>query len=132
MTDDTKIAVEQNPYNGKWDVGWRWDDGEFTPYLCGYRTKAEAEAEIPGFDKRVEKEAQDFASEQDAEEREQNERYPNLGYVREQIKKLWERSRAGAAWDAQNKLYHLLDMDLAEHIRWPLPSWKAIKSGRPY
>jgi hypothetical protein len=34
--------------------------------------------------------------------------------------------------DADNKLSYLLDLDLAEHITWPLPSWKAIKSRRVY
>jgi hypothetical protein len=37
-----------------------------------------------------------------------------------------------ASFDANDKLTQLLDMDLHEHISWPLPSWKAIKSGRVY
>lgn len=35
-------------------------------------------------------------------------------------------------FDARQKLDWLLDLDLAEHITWPPPSWQAIKSGRVY
>jgi hypothetical protein len=34
--------------------------------------------------------------------------------------------------EASDKLNTLLVMDLHEHITWPLPSWKAIMSGRVY
>jgi hypothetical protein len=58
-----------------------------------------------------------------------NERDENLTYVRSQIAKIHTPWRSA---EASDKLNTLLDMDLAEHIRWPLPSWKAIKSGRVY
>ena len=76
-----------------------------------------------------------YLAEEEAAEREQNLEFPNLGYVRDQIKKLNDSSNVedwAASFNAQNKLDALLDMDLAEHISWPLPSWKAIKSGRVY
>jgi hypothetical protein len=126
---DSKITVERNPYDGTWSVGWKWDDGEFTPQFCGYRTRKEAEAEIPGFDKRVERELKTYSDEKDADEREQNERWPNLGYIRGRIKKIRDPKKA---LDAMWKLDALLNMDLHEHITWPLPSWKTIESGRVY
>ncbi|MGO4506027.1 hypothetical protein AB4Z51_03335 [Bradyrhizobium sp. 2TAF36] len=129
MSTKSTIAVEQNPYSGTWDVGWKWDDGEFTPQFCGYATREEAEAEIPGFDERVQREYDEWAREKDAEEREQNERWPNIGYVRARIKKMKDPNKA---FDAGWKLDALLDMDLHEHIDWPLPSWTAIKSRRVY
>jgi hypothetical protein len=129
---EPKIVVEQNPYNGAWDVGWDYDEVGFTPCFCGYATKEEAEAQIPGFDERVERELQAYMDEQDVLELEQNKRFPNLGYVRQQINKLAERGKNDQAFDALQKLDWLLDLDLAEHISWPLPSWKAIKSGRVY
>jgi hypothetical protein len=129
---ESKIVVEQNPYNGTWDVGWECDEVGFTPHFCGYATKKEAEAQIPGFDERVERALQTYTDEQDVLEREQNKRFPNLGYVRQQINKLAERGKNDQAFDALQKLDWLLDLDLAEHISWPLPSWKAIKSGRVY
>ena len=67
MSDETKIAIERNPYNGTWDLGWKCADdheftpGEFTPMFCGYATKAEAKADIAGFDERVEKDLKDYA-----------------------------------------------------------------------
>jgi hypothetical protein len=39
---ESVIAIEQNPNNGKWDVGWKWENGDFAPYECGL-TKAAAE-----------------------------------------------------------------------------------------
>ena len=88
MTTKSTIAVEQNPYNGTWDVGWKSHDGEFTPGFCGYATREEAEAEIPGFDERMQKDLDAYAREKDDEEQEQNERWPNIGYVRARIKKI--------------------------------------------
>jgi hypothetical protein len=128
-----KVVVEHNQYNGTWDVGWRSADGDFTPCFCGYPTRQAAEAEIPGFDARLEAESEAFRAEKEAEEREQNERFPNLGYVRAKIKKLRDNPKTWAAsFDADDKLDELLAMDLHEHINWPLPSWKAIRSRRVY
>ena len=141
MSSKMKIAVEQNPYNGTWDVGWKWADddefmpGEFTPHFCGYKTRKLAEAEIPGFDERVKKETDEMLQKtaaEEAEEAEQNEEFPNLAYVRAEIAKLGKRGKQDAAFEALRKLDWLLDLDLAEHITWPLPSWAAIKSGRVY
>jgi hypothetical protein len=129
-----EIVAQQNQYTGEWDVGWQDADG-FTAAFCGYRTKQEAEAVIPDFNRRLDQQFADWKQQKDAEEREQNERWPNLGYVRAQIKKMAARGTAkdkGAAFDAALKLNHLLDMDLHEHISWPLPSWKAINSNRVY
>jgi hypothetical protein len=132
----TIIAVERNPYNGTWEVGWKdQNDGEFTPYLCGLETREEAEAEIPGFDERVRREFDAYVREQEAIEAEQNARWPNLGHVRARIKKLRDSGDAkkwAASLDASSKLDALLDMGLHEFIEWPLPSWKAIKSRRVY
>ena len=129
MTTKSTIVVEQNPYSGTWDVGWKSEDGEFTPNFCGYATREEAEAEIPGFDERVQRDFDAFAREKDAEEREQNERWPNIGHVRARIKKMKDPLKA---LDAGWKLDALLDMGLHERIDWPLPSWKAIESRRVY
>ena len=134
QAEKTPVVVEQNSNNGTWDVGWQTPDG-FVPQYCGYATKKEAEAEIPGFDERLEREFSAFMAGKDAEEREQNEVYPNLGYVRTRIKKLIDRGRPqdlAAAFDAGQKLDWLLDMDLHQHITWPLPSWPQIRSGRVY
>jgi hypothetical protein len=125
----SKIVVEKNPYNGTWEVGWKSKDGVFTPEFCGDRTKKEAKAEIPGFDGRVKRNLETYMQEKDAEEREQNEQWSNLGYVRDQIKKIKDPFKS---LDATWKLKALLDMDLHEHIEWPLPSWKAIESGCVY
>ncbi len=57
--ENPTIAVDQNPYDGTWDVGWKWADGSFTEHFCGFKTKEEAEAEIPGFDARVERELEE-------------------------------------------------------------------------
>ena len=135
MTDETKIVVEQNPYDGTWDVGWESDDGQFTPQFCGYTTKEEAEAEIPGFDERVEREFKAWCEEKDAEEQEENKRWPNVRRVRARIKKLSDSGKPEnllRAFDASDKLAVLMDMDRHEHITWPLPSWEAIESGRAY
>ena len=35
MTVKDKVVVDRNPHNGKWDVGWRHADGEFTPHFAG-------------------------------------------------------------------------------------------------
>jgi hypothetical protein len=133
---ESKVVVERNPYNDTWEVGWAaHDEFDFTPYLCGYATREEAEAEIPGFDDRLKSDMQAFMQEKDANEREQNERFPNIGYVRAKIKKLRDRGNSidfVKSFDSSRKLDYLLDLDLAEHITWPLPSWKAIKSGRVY
>jgi hypothetical protein len=131
----TKIVAEQNPHSGNWEVGWKSDDGEFTPYLCDCRTREEAEAEIPGFDERVRRDGEALQRELEADEREQDERWPNLGYVRAKIRGLRDSGKAedwARSFDANCKLDELLSMDLHEHIAWPLPSWKAIKSGRVY
>lgn len=125
---ESKIVVEQNEYNGKWDVGWESEEG-FAPMFCGYATREEAEAQVPGFDERVKKEFDEWNAERDAIERWQNERFPNLAYVRSKIEKIKDPFRA---IDARQKLNWLLDLDLAERIEWPLPSWRAIKSGRVY
>ncbi len=61
--------------------------------------------------------------------RRQNEEYPNLAHVRDRIDKIKDPNRA---LDVMHKLNWLLQLDLAEHITWPLPSWRAIKSGRVY
>ena len=135
MSAKSKVDAERNRYNNTWDVGWRHADGEFTPYLCGYRTKKAAAAEIPGFNQRVESDLKALMEEKDVEEHEQAERFPNLGYVRAKIKELRDSGTAedwAASFDASGKLEQLLDMDLHEHIGWPLPSWKAIKSRRVY
>jgi hypothetical protein len=123
------IAVERNPYNNTWDVGWRSADGEFTPHFCGYKTKTEAEAMVPDFDRLVEQDLNNFMKQTEAEEREQNKRWPNLRYARARIKKLKDLRKA---LDAQWKLDALLSMELHAHISWPLPSWKTINSGRAY
>ncbi len=107
-----------------WDVGWQDDEVGFIPQFYGYQTREEAEAEIPGFYERLERK-------REAEEREENERFPNLGYVRAKIKEL-HGSDLTKFFDAQDKLDALLDMNLYERITWPLPSWKAIKSRRGY
>ena len=123
----TKIVVQLNPHNDTWDVGWEFDDAEFCPYLCGYATKQEAEAEIPDFDERVKKDQQVFNAEVEAKEQWENQRFPNLAYVRAKIKKIKDPARY---FDAADKLDWLLNYDLHEHITWPLPSWQAIKSRR--
>ena len=129
MNDEAKIVAEQNPYNGTWDVGWKWEDGDFTAQFCGYAAKEEAEAQIPGFDERVERELQAFMAKQQAE----NEEWPNLGHVRQQINKLVERGKNDQAFDASQKLNWLIDVGANyERIRWPLPSWTAIRSGQAY
>jgi hypothetical protein len=124
----SKIAVERNPHNDTWDIGWLWNDGDFTPHYCGYPTRKAAEAQIPDFDERVEREQRNYEAEKEAAEREQNEQWPNIGHVRQQIKKLHERGEHDQAFDARWKLDELLDMERHEHISWPLPSWKALKS----
>jgi hypothetical protein len=77
-----KIVVQQNPYNGTWDVGWLHEDGVFTQGFCGYATKEEAEAEIPGFNEKIDKQFESYRREQEEEERYQNEQWPNIAYVR--------------------------------------------------
>ena len=119
-----KIVVQQNPYNGTWDVGWLGEDGEFTPGFCGYASKEEAEAEIPGFDEKLKAQYESYAKEQDEIEREQNERWPNIAYVRQKIRAMRNPLKA---LDAHDKLSAMLNMDLHERIGWPLPSWKAIE-----
>jgi hypothetical protein len=128
----TKIVVEENPYNNTWEVGWKSDDGEFAPYLCGYATREEAEAEIPGFDDRVKRDLEELEREQIAAEREEAERWPNLGRVRAKVRKLRDSGKAedwAKSFDANQKLDELLSRGLHEYIEWPLPSWKKIKSG---
>jgi hypothetical protein len=132
MTKIVGVIAEQNPHSGEWEVGWKSDDGEFTPRFCGYSTKEEAEAEIPGFHERLDKEEAEWMRKNEENERREAERWPNLGHVRAEIKKLANRGKADKAFDAFQKLNWLLELDLAEHIDWPLPSWKAIKSGRVY
>jgi hypothetical protein len=135
MTAKSVIVVEQNPYNDTWEVGWKSEEYGFTLGCCGFATKEEAEAEISGFDERMQREFQGYMDEKDAEEREQNERWPNLGFVRAKIKKLRDSGKPAdwaKSFDASQKLDALLDLDLHEHITWPLPSWKAIESGRVY
>jgi hypothetical protein len=128
-------AVKQNPYNGNWEIGWESDDGEFTPALCGYATKEGAEADAPNLDRIMDKQMRDWQAEHDAAEREENERYPNLAYVRAKINKLRDSGNAAdwaKSFDARSKLDALLERYLHEHISWPLPSWAAIESGRVY
>jgi hypothetical protein len=135
MTIKDEVVAEQNPYNGTWEVGWRSEDGEFTPHFCGYPTKEAAAAEIPNFDERLKAEMQVFMAEMEAGRREEVEQHINIAHVRAQIKKLYDSRTAkgfAAAFDADSKLDWLLNMDLHEHISWPLPSWKAIQSGRVY
>jgi hypothetical protein len=122
-----KVVVEQNPYDGTWDIGWLDDNLGFTPGECGYATKEEAEAQLPGFDARLEAKLDADMKERDELEREQNERWPNIGYVREKIRAMRNPLKA---LDAKWRLDALLDMEQHEHVDWPLPSWKAIKSGR--
>jgi hypothetical protein len=119
MTVKTEVGIEQNPHNGTWEVGWRDAEHGFTPYLCGIATRKAAEAELLGFDARVEADGHALAAEMEADMREEAERFPNLGYVRAQIRKL---KNVGAVLDASARLNELLDMDLHEHITWPLPS----------
>jgi hypothetical protein len=128
----TTITVEQNPFNGTWEVGWKFEDGEFTPYLCGLETREEAEAEIPGFDERVKREMDELGREHEAKVAEQNARWPNLGHVRAKIKNLVDSGDVNKWLDASSKFDALLEMGLHEFIEWPLPSWKAIKSRRVY
>jgi hypothetical protein len=123
------VAVSLNPHNSTWEVGWQWDNGEFTPYLCGFPTKEEAEAQIPGFDQHVDSDLEAYEQQRHAIEREQNEMFPNLAHVRAKIKKIKDPLKA---FDAQERLHRLLNMDLHEHISWPLPSWHAIESHRVY
>jgi hypothetical protein len=125
----TKIVAEQNPFNNTWDVGWKSDDGVFAPEFCGYATREQAEAEIPGFDERVRRNFEEYRREQEAFEREQNEQWPNIGRVRSQIKKLAARGRLNAAFDASDKLDWLLNCEKHQYVDWPLPSWKKIKAG---
>jgi hypothetical protein len=120
-----KIVVQQNPYNGTWEVGWLDDeDGIFTPAFCGYASKEEAEAEIPGFNAKIDKQMENYMREQEEEERYQNEQWPNIAYVRQKIRAMRNPLKA---LDANDKLLALLAMDKHEHISWPLPSWKAIE-----
>jgi hypothetical protein len=129
VSSKSTVAVSLNPHNSTWEVGWQWDDGEFTPYLCGFATKEGAEAEIPGFDQRVESDLEAYGRLRDQIEREQNEMFPNLAHVRAKIKKINDPLKS---LDAQNKLDRLLAMDLHEQVTWPLPSWHTIESGRVY
>jgi hypothetical protein len=129
MTNDEPIVVKFNPNNDTWDVGWLDPEVGFVPHFCGYATKKEAEAQIPGFDVCVEREFKEYQAKVAAKERRQNAEFPNLANVRSMIKKIKDPERH---FDALQKLDWLLDLDLTEHIRWPLPSWKAIKSGRVY
>ncbi len=131
MTDETKLVVEQNPHDGTWEIGWRMDAGEFVPGERGYATREEAEAAIPGFDERMEREFDAWF----AEEQEENKQWPNVGRVRAEIKSLNDSGKPEnlvKAVDASDKLNQLLNMDLVAYVRWPLPSWEAILSGRPY
>lgn len=135
MTSNMKVVVDQNPYNGSWEVGWRSADGTFTPQYCGYATRQKAEAQLFGFDERLKTEMQAFMAEMEANAHAEAEQFPNLGRTRAKISDLYD-SKTGKgfaeSFDASNKLAELLAMDLHEHIDWPLPSWKAIKSGRVY
>jgi hypothetical protein len=124
-----KVVVELNPYNNTWEVGWLDEETGFTPYYCGYATKEEAEAQVPGFSERFERDMREYSAKRDAEEREENEQWPNIGYVRQQIKKLYERGKLEQGCDAQEKLDSMMDQDSWERISWPLPSWKIIENG---
>jgi hypothetical protein len=124
MVMNSKIVAQHNPYNGTWEVGWLHEDGVFTPGFCGYASKEEAEAEIPSFDAKMDKQLEDWMREQDEIEREQDKEWPNIAYVRQKIRAMRDPLKA---IDANDKLLALLAMDLHEHIGWPLPSWKAIE-----
>jgi hypothetical protein len=124
-----KVVVELNPYNNKWDVNWWDEETGFTPYDCGYATKEEAEAQIPGFSERFERDMQEYSAKRDAEEQEENKEWPNIGHVRQQIKKLYERGKLAQGLDAQGKLDSMMNQDNWERISWPLPSWKIIDNG---
>jgi hypothetical protein len=71
----------------------------------------------------------------DAKERWENKNYPNVPRVRAKIQKLRESKREEdwtAAFNATMRLDKLLEMELHEHIKWPLPSWRRIRSRREY
>ena len=56
MTDKWEMTpdVDRNPYNGKWDIGWRdLSDGSFAQYGSEYDTEAEAKAALPSLDEMV-------------------------------------------------------------------------------
>jgi hypothetical protein len=122
-------VVQLNPYNNTYDVGWEDNESGFTPYFCGFATKAEADAVLADFDARMQREQEEYSRAHDEAVRQQNRRFPKLAHVRSKISGIKDPLRA---LDAQFKLDWLLELDIAEHITWPLPSWKAIKSGRVY
>jgi hypothetical protein len=93
MTNKSEIIAELNPHNGTGDIGWRYEDGSFTGGECGFRTKQEAEAAIPGFEARQDASLEAYMKEKAEEEREQNERWPNIGCVRAKIQEITSKRR---------------------------------------
>ena len=133
--EDFKITVEENTNNGTWDVAGNGMTAISRRSSAASKPRRKPRRKIPGFHERVDQEFEKYSREADAKEAEENERYPNLAHVRNKIKKLRDNKTPAdmaKAWDASDKLERLLDMDLAPHITWPLPSWPAIKSGRVY
>jgi hypothetical protein len=126
---DTKIVVEKN--GNTFAVGWKDEDG-FTPCFTGYASREDAEAIIPQFDEMLTREHEAYRRQAEEERRYEAEQWPNIAYVRERIRKLTGKGDLIAAFDASDKLDELLNLDMHEHISWPLPGWKAIKSGRVY
>jgi hypothetical protein len=129
MANKEYLVVEQDA-DDTWAAGIKWcEESGFQAYETGFATREAAEARLPAIDEQVERElAADFA-EYEAREAEENKQFPNIGYIRARIAKIKDLAKR---LDADDKLSRLLDMDLHEHIQWPLPSWKAIESGRVY
>jgi hypothetical protein len=93
------------------------------------RMKAREEQIAERAERKAQREA--LAKQKAIEERQQNEMFPNLIAVRDEIAKLKANSR-GLASDATIKLKRLIKMDLGASISWPLPSWRDINSGHVY
>lgn len=132
QADAPEYIVEENTYNGTWDICMPADkeSGEASPIRCGFANKEAADAALCTMDAYWDEQM----AEVEAEEAAENEMFPNIAYVRSKIaamkadtpKRLWARM------DAADKLDWLMQRDKHQHIRWPLPSWKKIKSGRVY
>jgi hypothetical protein len=123
MSEDNEYGLVARAYDGAWAIRWIGDDGEFTAATGdAYDTKEEAEAAIPEWIKSHEHNM----AEMEAEELVLYKEFPNLAYVDARINKIKDPSQR---LDAALKLSWLRDIDLTEHISWPLPSWKIIKGG---